>query len=856
MKTSTHTPMIQQYLQIKAEYPDILLFYRMGDFYELFFEDAERASQLIDITLTARGKSGGNAIPMAGVPYHAVDSYLAKLVKLGESIAICEQIGDPATSKGPVERQVVRVITPGTLTDEALLDSHQDNSIIAIYPVKKQQQLTWGMAILTLNTGQFVLLEGHSEDSLLSEIERLQAAEILYPERYQLPPVLAQHPAIRRRNDWEFDFDTAQHILQQHFATQHLSGFGIDQAELAICAAGALMQYVQDTQRSALPHITKLQLQQSQQYIRLDFATRRNLEISQTINGTQEHTLFNVLNTCQNPMGTRLLKQWLHQPLRNIDRVQQRQDAVADLLPNDLVLLRATLHKTADLQRILARVAIRSARPRDFAHLRTTLDLLPQLQTLLATTSAAKLQAIAKQLQPLPNLTETLTRAIIDNPPVVIRDGGVIAPGYNAELDELRDLAQGASDYLYELETREKQRTGISTLKVDYNRVHGFYIEVSKAQANLVPDDYIRRQTLKNNERFIIPELKTHEEKVLHSQSMALSLEKRLYDELFDVMLPQLEQLLLCAHAIAELDVLACFAERAQQLNLHAPSFSQTSGIQYTNGRHLVVEHVLNEPFIANPLRLDQTRKMLLITGPNMGGKSTYMRQTALIVLLAYTGSFVPAEEALIGPIDQIFTRIGAADDLASGRSTFMVEMTETATILNNATADSLILMDEIGRGTSTYDGLSLAWACAQHLAQEIQAYTLFATHYFELTTLADEHQNIANVHLTALEHNEQIKFMHAVQDGAANRSYGIEVAKLAGVPAVVWQMAHNKLQQLEAQQGSSAPISPQFSTDNTRLTDTQSKQHPIVTKLAQTDLSELSPKQALDLLYILQRMQ
>lgn len=841
-----HTPMMRQYLEIKAQHPDILLFYRMGDFYELFFDDAKKASELLDISLTARGKSGGNAIPMAGVPYHAVDNYLVRLVKMGQSVAIVEQIGDPATSKGPVERRVQRIVTPGTVTDEVLLDDRQDNILAAIV----NNKTTFGYATLDITSGRFAICELADEQALCAELQRTNPVELLYPEGFDYFYLIEQRKGLRRRPLWEFDLKTAQQQLNQQFATRELSGFGVDGAPVALCAAGCVMQYVKDTQRSALPHINAVQLETTGDTVIMDAATRRNLELTNNLSGGRENTLASVLDKTVTAMGSRLLQRWIHRPLTDIEVLQGRQQSIASLQSVDYEYLQQLLKQVGDIERVLARLALRSARPRDFSRLSQAFAQLPDIQRFLHDSeSNPALMDLATAISQFPLFHELLSRAIVDMPPVLIRDGGVIAPGYSAELDELRALSRGATDYLEQLEIRERERTGISSLKVGYNRVHGYFIEVSRGQAAQVPVDYVRRQTLKNNERYIIAELKEHEDKVLTSQSRALALEKRLYDELFDQLLPELKTLMTSAAALAELDVLANLAERADSLNYHCPVLSTTSGISYDQGRHPVVEQVMDGPFIANPIAVDKNRRMLVITGPNMGGKSTYMRQTALIVLMAYMGSFVPAENAEIGPVDRIFTRIGASDDLASGRSTFMVEMTETANILHNATANSLVLMDEIGRGTSTYDGLSLAWACAEYLAIKIKAYTLFATHYFELTQLAQQLPSLANVHLDAVEFDDSIRFMHAVQEGAANRSFGLQVAQLAGVPKLVILAAKHKLQELESIGSTKKAVKTETQLDLLAVAD------PLREQLTAIQPDELSPKQALDALYQLKAL-
>lgn len=849
---ASHTPMMRQYLTIKAEFPNILIFYRMGDFYELFFDDAKKASDLLDISLTARGKTGGNAIPMAGVPYHAVENYLAKLIKLGESVAICEQIGDPATSKGPVERKVVRVVTPGTVSDEALLTDRQDNLIVAVCDNSQTKishsTIGFGLAYLDMTSGRFVVTEPQTKEQLQAELQRLSPAELLYSESFSDTTVFQNCKGLRRRPDWEFDLDTATSLLNKQFGTKELTGFGVSEKVLGLSAAGCLFQYVKDTQRTALPHIRSIIAESSASGVILDAATRRNLELTQNLQGGHGNTLASILDKSATPMGSRLLKRWLHFPLRDLTILNNRQNTISDILEHDLHTdLHQLLKHLGDIERIIARIALRSARPRDFARLRNALQQLPAIQEILVLCPKGYLQTLAKQSMPQVDVQNLLEKALIENPPVLIRDGGVIAPGYHQELDILRDLSQGATDFLAQLEQREKERTGIQSLKVGYNKVHGFYIEISRSAANDVPPEYIRRQTLKNNERFITEELKSHEEKVLSAQSKFLALEKRLYDEIFDLVMPHLENLQILAQAVAELDVLNTFAERAETLNYVKPDLTIETGIDIEAGRHPVVEQMTTEAFIANPVVLNEQRKMLIITGPNMGGKSTYMRQTALIVLLAHIGCYVPADGAVIGMVDRIFTRIGASDDLASGRSTFMVEMTETANILHNATKKSLILLDEIGRGTSTYDGLSLAWACTEMLAKQTKAFTLFATHYFELTILADQIESLANVHLDAVEHDDKIIFMHAVQEGAASKSFGLQVAQLAGVPKAVIHRAKQRLAELEKLQ---APSILPADTDVFEQLSLVDSSHPVVDALRNTDVNDLSPKQALDLLF------
>ena len=862
---SNHTPMMQQYLQLKAQHPDILLFYRMGDFYELFYDDAKRAAVLLDISLTKRGASAGEPIPMAGVPYHAVEGYLAKLVALGESVAICEQIGDPAAAKGPVERKVVRIVTPGTVSDEALLPERQDNLVAAIY----EQKGVFALATLDMTSGRFLMTELPSKEAVSAELQRLMPAEILYPEDFAHAQILNNYKGLRRRPVWEFELVTAKTLLNRQFGTQSLEGFGVEQAEVGLCAAGCVLHYAQETQRTALPHVQSIQLQQNSETVLLDAATRRNLELTQNLAGGTEATLAAVLDKCVTPMGSRLLKRWIHQPIRDLNKLQKRQDIIATLQESGLIeSLQPCLQQVGDMERILARVALRSARPRDLTRLRTALAQIPILVNYAQNQTACLVQTMA-QLADFSELQSLLERAIIDNPPQLIRDGGVIAEGYHAELDEWRQLSAGATQYLEQLEIRERESTGIDTLKIGFNAVHGYYIQISQGQAHKAPIHYVRRQTLKNAERYIIPELKTYEDKVLKAKGASLALEKQLYDALFDAIMPHLAELQLAAMVLAELDVLTNLAERAQTLNYVRPTFSPQRGVQIKGGRHPVVEQMISDPFIANPVYLNAQRHLLIVTGPNMGGKSTYMRQIALICLMAYIGSFVPAESAEIGMLDRIFTRIGASDDLASGRSTFMVEMTEMANILHQATAQSLVLIDEIGRGTSTYDGLSLAWACAEWLAKKTQSLTLFATHYFELTSLPSQLKGVANVHLDAREHNDTIVFMHSVQEGAASKSYGLAVAALAGVPKPVITMAKQRLAHLEELSAQTRNVndSPQAdllfaepisqnSAEISPLAEVKlPEESPLEKALAEIEPDELTPRQALEALYQLKKI-
>ncbi|MFO1206493.1 MAG: DNA mismatch repair protein MutS [Burkholderiales bacterium] len=842
--------MMQQYLRLKAQHPDMLLFYRMGDFYELFYDDALRASRLLDITLTARGASAGQPIPMAGVPFHAVEQYLGRLVRLGESVAICEQIGDPATAKGPVERKVVRIVTPGTLTDAGLLDEKRDCLLAALH----RRERVLGIAVLNLASGALKVREVRS-GNLAAELERLQPAEILIAEGDAVPPNATSRATVKTLPPWHFDEERAVRSLSVQFGTRDLAGFGITEPGPAVGAAGALLEYAASTQGTALVHVTGIEMEGESAYIHLDAATRRNLELTETLRGERAPTLLSLLDTCATSMGSRLLRHTLHHPLRDRTQLSERIEAVATLVGEGstapFAVLRSQLAQCCDVERITARIALKSARPRDLAALRDTLGALPALVTSLDALNTAALVRVCEAVAPRAEVYARLVAAIAPEPAAQVRDGGVIAPGFDRELDELRAIEQNCGDFLLDLEARERARTGIANLKVEFNRVHGFYIEVTHANAQRVPDDYRRRQTLKNAERYITPELKTFEDKALSAQERALARERLLYEQLLETLSPQVPTLQGLARGLSELDLVATFAERAVTLDLTAPTFTDQPVIEIEGGRHPVVEQQV-EAFIANDTRLNPGRRLLLITGPNMGGKSTYMRQVALIALLAHCGAFVPARRALLAPIDRIFTRIGAADDLAGGRSTFMVEMTESANILHHATEQSLVLMDEIGRGTSTFDGLALAWAIARHLLDRNCAYTLFATHYFQLTQLVEEYRQAANVHLDAVEHKDSIVFLHSVEEGPASQSYGIQVAQLAGIPATVIRSARRYLAKLEEESAARHPQGDLFSAPSSVVPEAPA--HPVVEQLRDVDPDQLTPRDALDLLYRLRR--
>ena len=842
--SSQHTPVMQQYLGFKAEHPDMLLFFRMGDFYELFYEDAKKAARLLDITLTKRGKSAGEAIPMAGVPFHAVDNYLARLIKLGESVVICEQVGDPALCKGPVEREVVRIITPGTITDDALLHERTSNILLAIHKVKDN----YGLASIELGNGDVRILETPSHTPIENILTQYQPAEILISEESKFEEALSDYDCITKRPDWYFNHASAEKLIRQQYNMSDLNGFGFQNLKPSVAALGCLIQYVKDTQKTALPHLKNPRIDQNEQYLQIDPISRRNLELEAALIADKSHTLLSVIDTTSTVMGGRLLRRWLLQPIRDHDHLRLRYHAVEHLLINRRHSdLHEHMRAICDIERIMTRVVLGSARPRDLIQLRDSLKQLPKIKQKLEQIDSPRINELFDDILLFPELLQTLNKALIDEPAVTIRDGGVIADGYDKQLDELRTLSNDAGQYLTQLEEKERQRTGIAGLKVGYNRVHGYYIEISRLHSANVPDDYTRRQTLKAAERFITPDLKQFENKILSAKEKSLAHEKRLYAELLKLVANDLQQLQCCAAAIAELDVYLCFAEVSETLNYTAPTLTENKGISIEAGRHPVVEQIQSQSFIANNLSLTKSCPMLIITGPNMGGKSTYMRQTALIVILAHIGCFVPADSAAIGPIDRIFTRIGAADDLASGRSTFMVEMTETANILNNATDNSLILMDEIGRGTSTYDGLALAWASAMHLAEKTAAYTLFATHYFELTTLPDIIDSVANAHMDAIEHGDDIVFLHTIKQGPANQSYGLQVAALAGLPKNVIEAAKLRLREIESQ----IPIPAGKEQAQADLFDAD----PILEKLKTIDPDSTSPKQALSLLYELRSL-
>ena len=872
--TEKHTPMMQQYLRIKADYPTMLVFYRMGDFYELFFDDAEKASRVLGITLTARGKSGDQPIKMAGVPFHSLDGYLAKLVKQGESCAICEQIGDPALSKGPVERKVMRVVTPGTLTDSDLLPEKAERPLLALCLLTSRKTVTAGLAWLSLASGNLRLMEFSGdartvEQRLAHELERIAPAEILRADCADMFEHGGSNAHTQRVPEWHFDVIKGHGALLEQLGVATLTGFGADGLGAAFGAAGALLRYAQSTQGRGLQHVRGLACETENEYIGLDAATRRNLELTETIRGQESPTLFSLLDGCRTAMGSRLLRHWLHHARREQAVARSRHQSIAALLQADANdLLSPTLAQVPDIERITTRIALLTARPRDLASLRDGLKALPVVREQVARCFVAGdtclLREIHDDLTTPGACVDLLQRAVMEEPAAMVRDGGVFARGFDAELDELRALSENAGQFLVDLETRERARTGIANLRVEYNKVHGFYIEVTNGQTDKVPDDYRRRQTLKNCERYITPELKAFEDKALSAQDRALAREKMLYDQLLGDLAPHIGCLQTIARALAQIDTLVALANHALRHNWCAPTLSDAPCLTIVEGRHPVVENQI-ERFIANDCRLSNERRLLLITGPNMGGKSTFMRQVALITLLAYVGSYVPAQSATIGPIDRIFTRIGASDDLANGRSTFMVEMTESAAILNGATEHSLVLMDEVGRGTSTFDGLALAWAIARHLIESSRSFTLFATHYFELTQLPESYPSAVNVHLSAVEHKDSIVFLHAVQDGPASQSYGLQVAQLAGVPPQVIKAARKHLARLEAQALDATPQLDLFAAPSTDVESVleeapafaapQEDTSGLRDALGAIDPDALTPREALERLYELKRL-
>ena len=839
---SEHTPVIKQYLGFKSRYPDKLLFFRMGDFYELFFDDARKVSRLLDIALTSRGQSAGHPVPMAGVPYHAAENYLSRLIRMGESVVICEQIGDPLTSKGPVERKVVRILTPGTVTDDGMLDDRTDNLLVAVHSKGGK----YGLSALDISSGRLINMELDQVGALMDELQRFKPAELLISEESVLKKDLEHRFTVTLRPDWQFEFDSAESNLRKQLNVASLAGFGCEHLHVAISATGCLLHYIRETQCVSLPHICALRVESRDEIIILDGISRKNLEIDTGLTGNNDHCLLRVIDTTSTAMGGRMLRRWLHRPVRNREIIRLRLAAVDSLLTNrNFIEFHDSLRAICDIERILARIALKSAKPGDLVQLRNTLGIIPTLKSTLQNFDSPLLQDIHANINDFSFTYDLLVSALVESPPHTIRDGGVIAKGYDEDLDQLRELSENAGEFLIKLERSEQQRSGIPGLKVGYNRVHGYYIEISRLHSDRVPATYLRRQTLKSTERFITPELKSFEDKILSAREKSLAREKFLYDQLLEKLGKFLPALQNTAAAIAELDILVCFAERAVTLNLNSPELTDVPGISIQGGRHLVVEQIQNAPFIANDLELGNGNILLIITGPNMGGKSTYMRQNALIVLLAHTGCYVPAERAIIGPVDRIFTRIGAADDVAGGRSTFMVEMTETANILNNATSDSLVLVDEIGRGTGTLDGLALARACAEYLAKNIRCLCLFATHYFELTSLPDYIDNAANVHLDAVEHGDEIIFMHTVKQGPASQSYGLQVARLAGIPKPV--IANARLHMSDRDSGD-------YLANNQTGTDLFQKPASLLDQLKETNPDDLTPKQALELIYSLKK--
>lgn len=844
---SSHTPMMQQYLALKLKHPNILLFYRVGDFYELFYNDAKICAKLLNISLTKRGYSGGEPIQMAGVPYHALETYLAKLIKLGESVAICEQINNSnLLNKGLIERKIVRIITPGTITEEALLPEYYDNLLASIF----NKNHAFGYATLDISSGRFILNEIQNEEKMIAELQRTNPAELLYPDSFKFINLIKNQRNLRRRSQLDFDLDNAYKQISLQFSKNKYKKINPTSSPLAFRAAGCLLNYVKETQCAFLPHINSLIIEHQEDHIIIDPSTRRNLEITQNLFGEDKNTLVAILDKTSTPMGSRMLKRWLNTPLKDIKTINNRQISILELefINDELKLI---LKNVGDLERILARISLRTVRPRDMLVIRKTLNIIPNIKLILSNLKSSRIITLYNQIKNFSKLSAILNKAIVNDPPILIRDGGVIAHGYNQELDELRLLIDGSNDYLHQLEIREKKLIGIENLKIRFNSIHGYYIQISKNQTHKVPIHYKRIQTLVNNERYIIPELKEYEEKILQSKYKLITLEKRLYDEIIDHLIFYLKSLQLTVVSIAEVDVLNNLAERAQTLNYCQPILKKQIGIKIQEGRHPIIEQVLTKPFIANSICLSPNKHTLIITGPNMGGKSTYMRQTALIAIMAWMGSFVPASYVEIGPIDRIFTRIGAIDNLALGHSTFMVEMIETANILKNATQRSLVLIDEIGRGTSTYDGLAIAWASINYLNNTLKSMTLFSTHYFELTSLDKKLQRIKNIHFNAEYYNNEIIFMHSIKNGATNKSYGINVANLAGVPIEVINLAKNKLIEID----SNVNINIQrHHSKSIKLKETN-KHISIMKIIEQINPDKISPIFALDLIYRLKKI-
>ncbi len=847
---SANTPMMQQYLRIKADYPDTLLFYRMGDFYELFYEDAEQAARLLDITLTSRNKSSPNPIKMAGVPFHSVNQYIQKLIQQSIPVAICEQVGDPAKAKGPVERKVVRVITPGTLTDENFLDARTENLIMAVH----ETDASCSIAILEVSSGRFLAREIPEPQSIHSEIERIQPAEVLVADSAPLAEQLKTE-GLREIPQWYFGLERASELLKKQYGVQSLAAFGCDLHPEATAVAGALLQYALDVFGSELPHIQVLQFEDPDDYLILDSYSWRNLEVERNLSGDTKNSLLELYDGCSTAMGARTLRRWFRKPSRNRSEVQRRHIIIEHLLEvGALITLNPKLKSIADVERISSRIATRSAKPTDLVRLRESLKSVPSLIESINAGDCAEAKTLCGSMDDIPEVVDVLARAIVDEPSNQLRTGGFINPQYDAELGELVRLRDDSGLALAQMEVRERTRTSIRNLKVHYNRVHGYYIEVPRQAADQVPEDYVRRQTLKNNERYITPELRKFESEILSAKEKALAREKLLYEQLLDQLQPFISRMQSTAASLAELDVLCNFAELSITHDLTRPELVEQPGISIVGGRHPMVEAMLNKPFVPNCAELNSDNRLLMITGPNMGGKSTYMRQTAVITLLAYTGCYVPAKSATIGPVDRIFTRIGASDDLSAGSSTFMVEMTEMAAILHGATEHSLVIVDEIGRGTSTFDGLALAWACADSLLNDIRTLCMFSTHYFEITALAEQSTGARNVHLDAVQHAGKIVFLYEVKDGATNQSYGIQVARLAGIPSKVVSVASERLAKLTQSVGNREHVAT--TQQQLSIFDTEpATSSPLEDKLAEIEPDELSPKEALEMLYLLKRM-
>ena len=854
------TPMMERYLEVKRQNPGSILLFRMGDFYELFYEDAELAAKALGLTLTSRDKGSPNPVPMAGFPYHALDGYLRKLILAGHRAAICEQVEDPKKAKGLVKREVTQVVTPGTLTDEALLDPRESNFVACVFPAKSAVGLAW----LEVSTGRFITTDLAAEH-LGDELARLRPAECLIPEDRLDAPELKPLASISgmsptRRPPWSFARDHCLKTLLDHFGTQTLEGFDIDATTPGIVAAGALLEYVEETQKSALSHVARLEPYRRATHLIIDETTRWSLELTRTLReGRREGSLLAVMDETVSSMGARLLAEWLSNPLTDPDRINERLDAVEELTGDSILCrdLREQLQQTYDLQRLTARIATRRASPRDLGCLARTLALLPKLKAKLSGRKSALLQALESHIDLCPEVRTDVESTLVDEPPLVTTDGGLIRKGCNTELDEWRDLARGGKEWIAAYRAKEAERVGIPNLKVGFNKVFGYYLEVTAAQADKVPADYIRKQTLKNQERFITPELKEHEDKVLRAEEQANGLEQGLFEQLRERVAAECLRLKATAEILAQIDVLAGLAVLASNGDYCRPEITAEPILDLHESRHPVLDRLQpTGQFVPNDVHVgDDGGRVQIITGPNMAGKSTYIRQAALLTIMAQMGSFVPAGTARVGIADRIFARVGASDELGKGQSTFMVEMTETARILNASTERSLVILDEIGRGTSTYDGISLAWAVTEYLHDVLRCRVLFATHYHELTQLTTTLKAASNLNVAVREQDDDVVFLHKIVAGAADKSYGIHVARLAGVPQNVIQRARVVLDTLEADhlddQGQSRiPARPTRRSAQRQLSLFSPEDHPLLDEIRQLDLDQMSPFAALQELH------